>query len=1430
MTSNHRIGGPQIMKYIKALLSIFLFVACFPSVVGAQASTIALVQHTSKDAGTVASATLAFNSNNTAGNWIGVCVRAGHSGELFTVVDSRGNTYHKAVQFNVTVDAPNGNTLGIFYAENIASGPNTITVTATASATMRFAIVEYSGVASANSLEVSAMAQGNGVSPNSGNATTTLNGDLLLGAISTANPSSYTAGTGFITVESVPAKPGTKLFAEQQIKAIAGPESTHATLAAADSWGAVLAGFKPGAGVVVVPNITSLSPASGVVGTPVTIAGTNFGTAVGTVAFNGTAGTPTSWTTTRVVVPVPAGATSGNVVLTDPGVPSNGVAFTVTTPDTTPPAVAITSPANNATLSGTTTITASATDNVAVASVQFKVDNTNLGAAVLSAPYSTALSTTTLTSGNHILTAVATDTSGNATTSAAVTVNVSNTVAAPSITSLNPTSGPVGASVTISGVNLGATQAASTVKFNGTTATPSTWSATSVVVPVPSGATTGNVVVTVGSTASNGVNFTVPVPAPSIASLNPTSGLIGASVTITGANFGSTRGSSAVNFNGIGATPTNWTASSVVVPVPAGATTGNVVVTVGGVASNGVIFTVTVPGPSITSLNPPSGLVGASVTISGANFGSAQGTSSVSFNGIAAAPASWGAANVVVAVPAGATTGSVVVTVGGAASNGVSFTVTAPAPSLTGLNPTSGLVGASVTITGANFGTTQGTSTVKFNGTAATPASWSATSIATTVPNGSVTGNVVVVVGGVASNGVGFTVTVPAPSISTLNPASGLVGSSVTITGVNFGATQGTSTVKFNGTTATSSSWSATSLIASVPSGASTGNVVITVGGAASNGQSFTVVADTTPPVVNITTPVNNASVATTITLTATATDPDSPIAFVQFLIDGLNVGAQQTIAPYSVSFDTTTLPNGTHTLTAVAQDPSANQGTSAAIVVTISNGTGSTIGPLKQSTVNSRYLVAPAGNAVFLSGSHTWNDFQDTNTNSSPAALDFNSYVAFLKSNGQNATILWHKDLPEYCGWNFSGSTWTMTPWPWLRPGPGVATDSKPKFDLTQFNQAYFDRLRARVQQLQQNGIYSIVQLFDGNQLTSARCSTDGYAFSGPNNINGVSDGYSSGAAGVNSVTMTAKNAITNFQDAYLKKVVDTLNDLPTVIWEIAEEQPAASMTWWAPHMMGLVRTYETGGTFEGTAYPGKPFQHPVGIGSLNATTPNDATLYSSTADWIAPTINSNFSNQFPSNASTNNRSKVVINDSDHSLGYKSFTNSDGSIQDQNLRGYLWENLTSGAEGVVFMDPYEIFWQGSPARNTCLNPLNQVCTGGVDAKLNKFRTSMGYLQSFANSNLNLLKMTPQNSLSSTGFCLADNSAAGAEYVVYAPSGGTFTVNLSATARPLNVTWFNPATGVSTAVAAITGGSNKSFTAPFSGDAVLYIVDAAGHN
>src|SRR2546426_6225493 len=130
--------------------------------------------------------------------------------------------------------------------------------------------------------------------------------------------------------------------------------------------------------------------------------------------------------------------------------------FTLTTLiDTTPPTVSVTVPAAGATVSGTVTVSATATDNVGVVGVQFQLDGVNLGAEVMSAPYALSWNTATASNGAHTLTAVARDAAGNTATAAAVSVTV---VSAPTITSFTPTSGPVGTSITISGTNfMGAT-------------------------------------------------------------------------------------------------------------------------------------------------------------------------------------------------------------------------------------------------------------------------------------------------------------------------------------------------------------------------------------------------------------------------------------------------------------------------------------------------------------------------------------------------------------------------------------------------------------------------------------------------------------------------------------------------------------------------------------------------------------------------------------------------------------------------------------------------------------------------------------------------------------------------------------------------------------------------------------------------------------
>ena len=164
-----------------------------------------------------------------------------------------------------------------------------------------------------------------------------------------------------------------------------------------------------------------------------------------------------------------------------------------------------------------------------------------------------------------------------------------------------------------------------------------------------------------------------PVP-PGITTVDPTSARINAGVTVTGASFGPTGESSSLTFNGTAATSTTWTNTQITASVPAGATSGPVVVTVGGAVSNAVAFTV-IPAPSITSVTPSTGQVGSSTSIAGTNFGAPQGSSTVTFNGTVATPAAWSDTNIDVTVPTGATSGPVVVTVSGLASNGMAFTV-----------------------------------------------------------------------------------------------------------------------------------------------------------------------------------------------------------------------------------------------------------------------------------------------------------------------------------------------------------------------------------------------------------------------------------------------------------------------------------------------------------------------------------------------------------------------------------------------------------------------------------------------------------------------------------------------------------------------------------------------------------------------------------
>lgn len=380
------------------------------------------------------------------------------------------------------------------------------------------------------------------------------------------------------------------------------------------------------------------------------------------------------------------------------------------------------------------------------------------------------------------------------------TVVVPSIIPPPTISSLSVSSGTPGTTVTITGSNFGSPQGSSTVKFNGVTAPINSWTMGSISANVPA-STTGSVVVTVNGQASNGIAFTI--PAPTISNVSPTTGRYGTAVTITGANFGGTQsaGSSTVTFGGTAGIPNGWADGTISVPVPNGAPGGTVSLTVTVGAQPASANFVVTPPPNITTLSQSSGPINTTITVTGSGFGSPQGNSTISFNGTTATPISWGPGSIIVPVPTGATTGPIVVSVGGQNSAGVTFTVTGgPSINAGGLSPSSGPAGTSVTITGSNFGGNQGNSVVKFNGLAAKATSWSSGTIHAPAPTGVSTGPVTVTVSGQTSNGVTFTALTTGSLTGTVTNSSNAAVSGATIQVLQNGASKATTATASNGT------------------------------------------------------------------------------------------------------------------------------------------------------------------------------------------------------------------------------------------------------------------------------------------------------------------------------------------------------------------------------------------------------------------------------------------------------------------------------------------------------------------------------------------------------------------------------------------------------------------------------------------------------
>ena len=439
------------------------------------------------------------------------------------------------------------------------------------------------------------------------------------------------------------------------------------------------------------------------------------------------------------------------------------------------------------------------------------------------------------------------------------------------------------------------------------------------------------------------------------------------------------------------------------------------------------------------------------------------------------------------------------------------------------------------------------------------------------------------------------------------------------------------------------------------------------------------------------------------------------------------------------------------------------------------------TRGSLCAHPTNPRYFTdgtkGPDGSlrAIYLTGSHHWNNLQDSGKLGQPLTgrFAYDGYLERLARLNHNFIRMWSWEVGEKSDLHY-------TPAVWVRPGPGTAADGKPKFDLREFNPEYFERLRSRVVAARDRGIYVSVMLFQGWSIYNHDYGNPWpvHPYNQANNINGIDGDANHDGEGKEAHTLEVP-AVTRLQEAYVRKVIDTVNDLDNVLYEISNE----TATWskdWQYHMVRFIKEYEAT----------KPKPHPVGITAFDSGREGSmAALLGSPADWISPQ-NDGVSGDYQNDPPAADGRKVIISDTDHLWG----VGGD--------RVWVWKSFTRGLHP-IYMDP--------------LRKEDWVRTS--EAEMEGARRAMGDTRRFA-ERINLVAMRPRNELSSTRYCLAEP---GTEYLIYQPKGGQgFTVELSA--GTYRCDWFNPAKGESAGTGNVqVAGGRQLFQAPFAGDAVLYV-------
>jgi hypothetical protein len=455
--------------------------------------------------------------------------------------------------------------------------------------------------------------------------------------------------------------------------------------------------------------------------------------------------------------------------------------------------------------------------------------------------------------------------------------------------------------------------------------------------------------------------------------------------------------------------------------------------------------------------------------------------------------------------------------------------------------------------------------------------------------------------------------------------------------------------------------------------------------------------------------------------------------------------------------------------------------------------------GVLRVHPGNPCYFADGSGRAIYLGGHQIFVDLQDNSFNK-----------AFIR--GGDRTLHWqaYLDFARQCNFNYlrnwiiwstgSGSMGPVNkavafPMPYKRVrGHGRAKDGGYKFDVHQFDETFFGRMRQRCEDLQRRGIYVSIMLFEVyGFLRGEACGQpvqtlwDGNIFNKANNINGVHMDYDGDGKGME-FFYTQDGEVLRLQKAYVKKVIDTVNHLDNILYEVANELHSPQ---WQYQMVEFIKRYEKS----------KPKQHLVLLSAGGRTRGGK---------WVQmnkPQVVDSAANCFAVAGSWASGQYRKQDPPANKTAKPGFVDMDHVAPGSHDVGYVWTAFTRGYHFNLYDKPFESPDAEAPAWE-CV------------------RYNVGKTVEYAHT-IDLVNAQPRPDLASTGFCLAKP---GWEYIVYQPNRSSFTVSGLQSSGSYYYQWYDAGRHESVGTGCVeTCGSTKSFT-PANESMVLYLKRAEEDN